>query len=96
MHTWFLLPGGNPKRVFTFMETVKVALSVGLAASCYRDSATHRPHSLPRALNWVCEHLDFILISFVHPLARRVLRYQKSQRKVFFRSGDTQKCFQTN
>ena len=32
-------------------------------------------HQIVRALNCVCEHLCFISICFVHPLARCVLRY---------------------
>jgi len=32
----------------------------------------------PRALNCVCEHVCFLLVCSVHPLARCVLRYQKS------------------
>lgn len=41
-------------------------------------------HQTATALNCVCEHLCFILIYFVHLLARCVLRYQKSLERLFF------------
>jgi len=39
-------------------------------------------YPVARALNCVCEHLCFVLIYSVHPLARCVLRYQKSLKEV--------------
>lgn len=42
------------------------------------------PHQASRALNYVCNHLCFVSVYFVHFLYRWVLRYQKSLRKVIF------------
>lgn len=39
-------------------------------------------YPVARALNYVCEHLCFVLIYSVHPLARCVLRYQRRLREV--------------
>lgn len=44
----------------------------------------------PPELRTVCEHLCFISVSLVHPLARCVLRYHKSLRGVFFKYGNPQ------
>ena len=38
------------------------------------------------ALNCACEHTCFFSIYFVHPLARCVLRYRKTQETLFFGS----------
>lgn len=39
-------------------------------------------HQAPVALHCVCAHLCYISVYFVHPLARRILGYQKSLREV--------------
>jgi len=41
-------------------------------------------HEAAIPLNFICEHLYFISIYCVHPLARYVLRSQKSLREVMF------------
>ena len=46
-----------------------------------------------RALKCVCEHLCFILIYFVHELARCVLRYQKNLKEAIFGIWECSKCF---
>ena len=46
-----------------------------------------------KALNCVCEHLCFISIYVVHLLARSVLKYQKSLRKVILGVWKSSKIF---
>lgn len=50
-------------------------------------------HQTARALNCVREHLCFISTYFVHPLARRVLGYQKSRGEVMFWFWERSKHF---
>lgn len=55
------------------------ALSIHSAASSYRGSKSAITRLLPQDthLTCVCEHLCFILIYFLHRLARCVLKYQE-------------------
>lgn len=50
-------------------------------------------HQATRALNYVCERPCFILIYFVHPWARCLLRYQKRLRGVFWGVWEHSKIF---
>lgn len=78
---------------------MQIAFSMWFSESQYRGSANLSSESgtaqppprnynqhlsfKPWHLNCVCDHLCFISIYLVHPLARRVLRYQKSLRDIF-------------
>lgn len=64
---------------------MKLAFSICFEAARTPSSfpGTHTPCPATRALTGVCEHLGFILICFVPPLAPCVLRYQKCLRGYF-------------
>ena len=52
--------------------------------------------SASRGLSSVCEHLCFISINFVHPLARCVLQHQRSLQKVIFKVWEHSISFHEN
>lgn len=55
-------------------------------------SASQQPALI--TLKCVCEHLGFLLVYFVYPLARCAPSYQKSPREVIFGGlGKLKKCF---
>lgn len=57
----------------------------------WKDTTSQR--SAIRALNGICERLCCISIYFVFPLARCILRYEKSLREVIFLGLGTHKYF---
>ena len=84
---------------------IKIAFGYYIGAA-WTPNNDNGPADLPWELNSAsqrqaargldCASICALSVYFVHPLARCVLRYQKSLTEIIFGSGNTQKIFHIN